>query len=137
MNAPFIRDLGKGLILPHATPDDTEALVQFNAITHSGSDQPDPHVADHTFDLISGRLPTFQAGDFTIVEDISTCKIVSSLSLISQVWAYDGIPFKVGRPEIVGTAPVYRRRGLVRDQFDEVHQWSQARGELVQVITGN
>ncbi len=137
MNASFIRDLGDGLILRHAIPDDTEALVQFNAITHSGSDQPDRHVADHTYDLISGRLPTFQAGDFTIVEDTATGRIVSSLSLISQVWAYDGIPFPVGRPEIVGTAPAYRQRGLVRAQFEEVHRWSQARGELVQVITGN
>lgn len=45
--------------------------------------------------------------------------------------------FPVGRPEIVGTAPAYRRRGLVRAQFAEVHQWSKERGELVQVITGN
>ncbi len=95
------------------------------------------HVAGHTYDLISGRLPGFQAGDFTIVEDSSTGQIVSSLSLIPQVWAYEGIPFQVGRPEIVGTAPAYRRRGLVREQFAEVHQWSKERGDLVQVITGN
>ena len=133
----FIRELGGGLILRRATPEDCDALVRFNAITHSDSDEPDPHVAGHTYDLISGRLPGFQAGDFTIVEDASTGQIVSSLSLIPQVWAYEGIPFQVGRPEIVGTAPAYRRRGLVREQFAEVHQWSKARGDLVQVITGN
>ena len=133
----FIRELGGGLILRRATPEDRDALVRFNAITHSDSDEPDPHVAGHTYDLISGRLPGFQAGDFTIVEDASTGQIVSSLSLIPQVWAYEGIPFQVGRPEIVGTAPAYRRRGLVREQFAEVHQWSKARGDVVQVITGN
>ena len=133
----FIRDLGGGLILRRATPEDCDALVRFNAITHSDSDEPDRHVAGHTYDLISGRLPGFQAGDFTIVEDSSTGQIVSSLSLIPQVWAYEGIPFQVGRPEIVGTAPAYRRRGLVREQFAEVHQWSKERGDLVQVITGN
>jgi hypothetical protein len=133
----FIRNLGGELILRRATPEDRDALVRFNAITHSDSDEPDRYVAGHTDDLISGRLPGFQAGDFTIVEDTRTGQIVSSLSLIPQVWAYEGIPFPVGRPEIVGTAPAYRRRGLVRAQFAEVHQWSQERGDLVQVITGN
>ena len=65
----FIRDLGGGLILRRATPEDRDALVRFNAITHSDSDEPDRHVAGHTYDLISGRLPGFQAGDFTIVEN--------------------------------------------------------------------
>lgn len=133
----FIRDLGGGLILRRATPEDCDALVRFNAIIHSDRDEPDRHVAGHTYDLISGRLPGFQAGDFTIVEDSSTGQIVSSLSLIPQVWTYEGIPFQVGRPEIVGTAPAYRRRGLVREQFAEVHHWSKGRGDLVQVITGN
>ncbi len=133
----FIGDLGGGLILRRATPEDRDALVHFNATTHSDSDEPDRHVAGHTYDLISGRLPGFQAGDFTIVEDSNTGQIVSSLSLIPQVWAYEGIPFQVGRPEIVGTAPAYRCRGLVREQFAEVHQWSKERGDLVQVITGN
>lgn len=133
----FIRDLGGGLILRRATPEDCDALVRFNATIHSESDQPDRHVAGHTYDLISGRLPGFQAGDFTLVEDSGTGQIVSSLSLIPQVWAYEGIPFQVGRPEIVGTAPAYRRRGLVREQFAEVHQWSRERGDQVQVISGN
>jgi hypothetical protein len=133
----FLRDLGDGLILRRAVPADCDALVRFNSITHSDSDQPDRYVAGHTYDLINGRLPGFAAGDFTIVEDTITGQIVSSLSLIPQVWAYDGIPFPVSRPEIVGTAPAYRRRGLVREQFKEVHRWSKERGDLVQVITGN
>ena len=36
----------------------------------------------------------------------------------------------------MGTLPEYRRRGLVRIQFDVLHAWSRQRGELVQVITG-
>jgi len=42
----------------------------------------------------------------------------------------------VGRPELVGTDPEYRNRGLVRAQFNEIHHWSKARGEVVQAITG-
>ncbi len=42
----------------------------------------------------------------------------------------------MGRPELVGTDAAYRNRGLVRKQFEVVHEWSRQRGELVQVITG-
>ncbi len=58
------------------------------------------------------------------------------MNLIPQTWTYAGIPFKVGRPELVGTLPEYRNRGLVRRQFDIIHQWSAEQGEKVQVITG-
>ena len=70
------------------------------------------------------------------MEDIASGKIVSSLNLISQTWSYAGIPFGVGRPELVGMLPEYRNRGLVRLQFEVVHGWSAQRGELVQAITG-
>jgi hypothetical protein len=39
-------------------------------------------------------------------------------------------------PEIVGTHPDYRRRGLVRNQFDLMHKWSADRGELFNTIMG-
>ena len=39
-------------------------------------------------------------------------------------------PRVVGRPEAVGTRPEYRRRGLVRAQFEVIHAWSAERGEL-------
>ena len=42
----------------------------------------------------------------------------------------------MGRPELVGTEPAYRHRGLVRKQFELIHQWSAQRGHLVQGITG-
>jgi hypothetical protein len=42
----------------------------------------------------------------------------------------------VGRPELVGTLPEFRGRGLVRTQFDEVHKWSAESGHMVQAITG-
>jgi hypothetical protein len=80
--------------------------------------------------------PVTSSGDFTLVEDTKEGKIVSTLCLISQTWTYGGIPFPVGRPELVGTDANYRRRGLVRKQFDVVHQWSEERGEMLQAITG-
>ena len=134
----ILRDLGDGLILRRATPDDAEALTTFNAqiFRTAGSEQPNTGIAAWTQDLLSGDHPTCSADDFTIVEEASTGAIVSSMVLISQTWTYDGIAFGVGRPEIVGTSPAYRRRGLVRTQFEVLHQRSAARHERLQAITG-
>ena len=132
------RALGDGLVLRRATPDDAQALVDFNATLHRerGSQEPNAHIGAWTRDLTSGEHPTCGVEDFTLVEDTHTGEIVSSLNLISQTWAYEGIPFPVGRPELVGTHPDYRRRGLVRAQFEMIHRWSEERGEMVQAITG-
>ncbi len=126
------------LVLRRATPADTEALVDFNSRVHSdfGWEQPFEPVGAWVRDLMTKDHPTFNPADFTIVEDRDTGQVISSLNLISQTWTYGGIPFKVGRPELVGTHPDYRNRGLVRAQFKEIHRWSAERGELAQMITG-
>ena len=107
----MLKDLGDGLILRRATPEDAEALSDFNAVVNSLTDQPDEQVRAWTGDLISGRLPNFNPEDFTIVEDTKAGAIVSTLNLISQTWSYGGIEFGAGRIELVGTHPEYRRRG--------------------------
>jgi hypothetical protein len=134
---PTIHPLGDGLILRRSTPADAEALADFCARIHSdqGPEQPNENIAAWTRDLLAKPHPTFQAEDFTIVAD-SSGHIVSTLNLIPQTWLYEGIPFQVGRPELVGTLPEYRGRGLVRRQFEEIHRWSAERGDLVQAITG-
>lgn len=135
----LIKDLGDGLILRRAVPADSGQLSEFNAQIHMDEEtkQPDETVSQWTLDLMVRSHPTTSAADFTIVEDLENGKIVSTLVLISQTWTYAGIEFKVGRPELVGTDPTYRHRGLVRAQFDAIHDWSAERGELVQAITGN
>jgi hypothetical protein len=132
------RELGDGLVLRRVKRKDIEALVAFNARIHGNIEtkEPDERVGVWTRDLLEKPHPSFEKRDFTVVEDTSTGMIVSSLALISQTWSYGGIPFGVGRPEIVGTDPKYRRRGLVRAQFEVIHQWSAERGQLVQAITG-
>lgn len=134
----IIRQLDDQLVLRRSTSADAEALAEFNSIIHGDAVEGwrEIYVAAWTRDLLTRPHPTFAPDDFTIVEDTRTGKIVSSLNLISQTWTYCGIPFKVGRPELVGTDPAYRNKGLVRAQFDEIHRWSAERGELVQGITG-
>ncbi|MHB1356987.1 MAG: GNAT family N-acetyltransferase [Anaerolineae bacterium] len=134
----LIRDLGDGLVLRCATREDAEALAQFDSyIFRNAENAPlNPRVKARVYDLAARPHPTFRASDFLIVEDTRTRSIVSSSNLISQTWVYEGIRFGVGRPEIVTTNPDYRKRGLVRTQFEELHRCSAARGELVQAITG-
>jgi hypothetical protein len=134
----IIRDLGNGLILRRSSTADADALADFCARIHSdaGPDQPDLYIAAWTRDLLTRPHPTFHPDDFTVVEETATGRIVSTLNWISQTWSYEDIKFGVGRPELVGTLPEFRNRGLVRLQFDEVHQWSAERGEQVQAITG-
>lgn len=135
---PSIRELSDGLIQRRATCEDAERLAAFagDVFRHPGTGLPDPREAAWARDMASGGHPTFRPDDFTLVEERASGRIVSVMCLISQTWTYAGIPFSVGMPECVATHPDYRRRGLVRTQFDLVHQWSAERGELVQAIAG-
>jgi hypothetical protein len=56
--------------------------------------------------------------------------------LISHRFAYDGLEFDAGQPELVGTHPDFRRRRLVSKQFEVIHRWSAARGHKLQLIDG-
>jgi hypothetical protein len=134
----ILKDLGAGLILRRSTPEDADTLAEFNAMIHSddGPDKPDERLAVWTRDLLTRPHPTFHPDDFTVIEETATGRIISSMNLISQTWSYEGIPFGVGRSELVGTLPEFRKRGLIRAQYDEIHKWSAERGEMVQAITG-
>src|SRR5512139_247933 len=95
--------LHDGLVLRQATPADVEALVAFNSKIHSdvGPEHPDERVGAWTRDLMERPHPTFKVDSVTVVEEPSSGRIISSMNLISQTWQYAGIPFGVGRPELV------------------------------------
>ena len=133
-----IRDLGDGLIIRRATMADVEALVEFDSRVHSddGWDEPFAPLGTWVRDLLIKPHPTFGMSNFTVVQDTRTGKIVSSQSLILQTWSYGGIEFGVGKPELIGTHPDYRMRGLTRAQLEVIHQWCVERNLVVQVIAG-
>ena len=138
MTESIPRELERGLLLRRATGKDVERLVAFQSKVHRdpGVIEPDESVGAWTRDLVSGGHPTFRTDDFTLVEDTRSGDIVSSLCLLSQTWSYAGVPIDVGVPELVGTHPEYRRRGLVRAQLEVVHNWGVSRGQSVQAIAG-
>jgi GNAT superfamily N-acetyltransferase len=137
-----LRDLGGGLILRRATREDAEAVAAFNARVHDSPGgpfeqrEPQSGIAAGTRDLMSGDHPTCDASDFTVIEDTTTGSIVSSTCLIGQRFSYEGVEFDAGLPELVGTHPDYRRRGLISEQFEVLHRWSKERGHLMQAIAG-
>lgn len=135
-HAADVNDLGDGLVLRAATLDDTEPIAAL--IANKGGDMAGSRgpIVTWTRDLMEGNLPGFAPGDFTVVEDTRTGRIVSTLNLISQTWSYEGIEFPAGRVDAVVTDRAYRRRGLSRAQMDLLHRWSADRGEKAIGITG-
>jgi len=130
------RDLGDGLALRRATADDADELAAFNVRMHSDDpEHPEEWLGAWTRDLLGGGHPTTGPDDVTVVTDAEG-RIVSSVALISQTWEYDGVPFGVGQPELVGTDEAWRRRGLCDVQMEVAHARSAERGQVVQAITG-
>jgi len=131
-NSP--RDLGDGLVLRMATLADAEPLAQFAGAVF-GRDSVDQIAVEFEREYIVAH-PAIGPQNTFLVEDTVAQKIASTMLLIPQTWTYAGIPFGVGRPELVATDANYRRRGLVREQFNALHALSAAMGHQVQGITG-
>jgi Acetyltransferase (GNAT) domain len=136
----FRQELGGGLLLRWSTAADTEKIGYLMASVHRDSPEAPlrPNVFDEMRILMGGDFPFMTAGDFAVVEDTSQAEapLVACTCFWRHQWSYAGIPFGVGRPEMVATDPAYRKRGLVRAMFKLVHARSQAEGHLLQAITG-
>ncbi|MCC6454874.1 MAG: GNAT family N-acetyltransferase [Caldilineaceae bacterium] len=135
------RQLADGLILrtlSEGHAGDREQLPQFYADVNGEGDREEikQGLVLWTQDLIE-RHPTTTLDDiFVVVDPAHNDRIVSATLLIPQTWRYEEIPLSVGRPELVGTLPEYRGRGLVRALFDAVHERSASLGHQLQSITG-
>ena len=135
------KQLANGLILrtlSEGVASDREQLPQFYAEIN-GEGDPEGVVeglAVWTQDLINDHPLTKHDDIFVIVDPAHNDRIASATLLIPQTWRYEEIPIPVGRPELVGTHPDYRGRGLVRALFEAVHERSAALGHELQGITG-
>jgi hypothetical protein len=134
----YRRDLGGGLVLRWSTAADVEGLGQLYSYVFRPSADAPPNMVVVAWlrDLMSGRHPLIGPDDFALVEDTEHGAIIAATCLIAQEWAYEGIAFPVGRPELVATMPDYRNRGFIRAVFELIHARSAERGHLVQGITG-
>lgn len=132
------KQLENGLVLRSLSEgyaSDQEGLPQFYFEVFAEADErEEPELKFWTRDLIADTHPTTTLDDIWVVVDGE--RIVSALLLIPQTWRYEDVEFGLGRVELVATHKDYRRRGLVRELFDVLHQRSAELGHLVQAITG-
>jgi hypothetical protein len=137
-DAGYRRDLGNGLLLRWSREEDALHIVETcgHVFRRSADEQPNRRMGAWIMDLLSGRHPHIAPGDYAVVEDTASGRIVSGTCLISYEIELEGVRLPFGRPEVVFTHPDYRDRGLVRAAFALVHARSEARGHLVQGITG-
>ncbi|MEN8181196.1 MAG: GNAT family N-acetyltransferase [Myxococcota bacterium] len=136
--ADVLAELDDGLVLRRANAADTEAVVAFNRAVHADPPDypPEEYAAAWTRELMDGRHPSMRAQDFVLVEDVKAGRIASCLCLVSHRLHFGGVELAAGQPELVGTRPEYRRRGLVARQFEVIHRWSEERGQRLQLIDG-
>src|SRR5260370_19417121 len=134
------RGLGNGFLRRWSEANDSEELVSLTGkVCRDEADEPPNTRAENLVrELMSGRHPLMGPRDFIVMEDTRRreYRMVACTCYWSQTWEYEGIRFGFGRPEIVGTDPDYRNRGLVRSMFEEIHARSEAEGHLAQGITG-
>ena len=105
-------------------------------LTEDEAGKPDARIGVWTRDVLTLNENDPSRPFAIMVEEEATKRVASALISIPQNWTYAGIPLLVGRPEPVGTDENFRKRGLVRALFEEFHRSSQARGDLLQGITG-
>ncbi|MEO8955020.1 MAG: GNAT family N-acetyltransferase [Ktedonobacteraceae bacterium] len=136
----YKRDLGNGLVLRWSTERDAEEIIYLTStVFRWGAAAPaNVHLANMMQEIMHGKFPVTGAGDVAVVEDTRRREhpLVASTCLWRQSWSYAGLPFTIGRPEIVATDAEYRNRGLVRALFALIHARSEAEGHMVQAITG-
>jgi Acetyltransferase (GNAT) domain len=139
MNTPH-RDFGNGLVMRWSTAEDTDRIANLHGMVHrdAAEDPPNNTAMRVIRRLMHGDHPFMGSHDFAVIEDTSRegNPVLACTCLWKHTWTYEGIPFSVGRPEMVATDAVYRNRGLVRALFEMVHERSEAEGDLVQAITG-
>lgn len=136
----YSRDLGGGLRLRWSRAEDAERIAHLVGMVFRQSEDapPDAHLTTLVYQLMRGDHPLMTPNDYGLVEDTQRegCPVVACICLWRQRWVYEGIPFDIGRPEIVATDPAYRHRGLIRSLFAMIHARSEAEGYLAQAITG-
>jgi GNAT superfamily N-acetyltransferase len=134
----YTRELGDGLVLRWSTSQDVERVASLYAHVFRSSAEAPPnwHLPHWTRAMFSGQHPHIGPRDFAVVEDTTAGEIVASTCLLRYTFDFEGVPVRFGRPEVVATQPDYRKRGFIRAIFELIHAKSEARGDLVQGITG-
>ena len=139
-SAGFRGELADGLVRRWSTDADVEAIAALLGATlrRTQDEMPNPRTVAGTRLVMQSDFPYMRTGDAAVVEDPGEggTPIVACIFFWRHRWSFADIAFGVTRPEMVATAPSYRRRGLVRELFEMVHARGAAEGHLLSAITG-
>jgi ribosomal protein S18 acetylase RimI-like enzyme len=128
-----------GYALRAAGRGDIPQITELNAAAHGENER---HASQVLLDAPAPPFPvpaderptTTGVDDWTVVclgdEVVSTCALFAHHLRVADV------VLPVGQVEYVATAEAHRRKGLIRAQMDELHRRSEARGDLLTLITG-
>ncbi len=109
------RDLGNGLVLRNATPEDVPRVLQLLRAVHSE-------------DIMRSTAPWFDKhprmtfDDIFIVEDTRTGEVVSHAIQLPGIWILEDLEISMIQMEVVGTREKYRHQGLMKainEAYDE------------------
>ncbi len=135
-----IHDLDNGLVARWATPADTKAIIKVSehVFRYSPEGPPDYTIGPLIQTWMAGRHPVADPQNYAIIEDTKreNNRVVAATCLLYETWSYEGMPFRIGRPELVVSDPEYRNKGLIRTMIRMIHERCAAEGLMVQGITG-
>jgi predicted N-acetyltransferase YhbS len=114
------------LVLRTATPADVDGILALQVEAFGEEEGP----AIRTY--LEG--PHADITQWSVVADGD--RLVSSCALFAWRLWLDEVPVDIGQIEFVATAEAYRRRGVVRAQFDWHHEHSSHLGHVAQFVGG-
>jgi predicted N-acetyltransferase YhbS len=101
------KELGDGLVLRCLCKSDIKSLKEHVKLVHG----------EEVVGIIQRMLdhyPHFSLDDNFVVVDTKDERVVAYLCLMQRTFVLEGVKIPVGQPDIVGTHPDYRNKGLVR-----------------------
>jgi predicted N-acetyltransferase YhbS len=121
-----VRSLPGGLELRAATAADHDAICE---LTTEAFGERETQAVRH---LLAGE--GFE-GRWTVVVDTEG-RVVSCSTLLQHQLRYGTVDLPMGQIEFVATSASVRRQGLIRAQFEVLHQWAAEAGLPLMMITG-
>ncbi|KAF9163005.1 hypothetical protein DFQ26_003038 [Actinomortierella ambigua] len=145
-------DIGDGLVMRWSTRADGKNIgrllgeaFRFIPMRPSYEDHeippPNRYAAEVGPRLVSGQSAVMSEYDYAVVDNTHAKEgenpIVACVCLQKMPGYYGKVKLQYGKPEVVGTHPAFRNRGLVRRLFLEmINPATDARGDLIQVFPG-
>ena len=112
--------------LRRATPADRDEILKLNADGNGGEIAEEMRIVfDH-----GGMAVT----DYAVA--IVDGRVVATVGLLATTLRVGAVTLPVGQPEYVATDPEHRGHGLAGRLLAMVQEWSDERGDLLQIITG-